>query len=72
MTGVAQEGAGVCKHSHKTAQHAVAGKIRQLLAHTGAVIIEPPCAALLELTGHTTALKTGKDSGNGSIVIGIQ
>ena len=62
MSGVGEEASGVGKHAHKTGQITKVCKGGHLLDHAGLVIIEPPCATLLDLCNSGRILEAADNS----------
>ena len=72
MTRVGQEGAGIGKHAHKVAQHALVSQSRELLAHTDLVVVEPPGRAVLDLAGGRSLLEAAYHGIDHGVVDGVQ
>ena len=71
MSGVGQEAPGVCQHSYKTGKISEVGKGNHLVLHACLVVIEPPCAALLNFCYSGGILEAAQNGSDGLIVIGI-
>ena len=72
MTGVAEERARVGQHADERAERAARGKVGELGTHTVQIVVEPPCAALLDASDLSAALKTARDGNERGVVDGIQ
>ena len=72
MSCIRQEASGIGQHADETGKVSKGSKGGHLLLHTGLVVIEPPCAALLNLCNSGGILEASKDSTDGLIVVGIQ
>ena len=71
MSGVGKETSGVGQHTDEVSKASQVSERGHLLGHAGLVIVEPPCGALLDLTGELL-LETADDGSDGSIIIWIQ
>lgn len=72
MSGVRQEASGVGQHADEAGEISQVGEGNHLILHTGLVIVEPPCASLLNLGNGGGILETAEDGADGLIVVGIQ
>lgn len=57
MSCIRQKASGICQHSHKITEKSQVGKGCHLIDHPLLVVIEPPCASLLDLSYDTGILK---------------
>ena len=71
VSGVGQEASGVCQHSDEAGQIAKSCQGGHLFLHAGLVVIEPPCAALLNLCDSGGILEAAEDGSDGLVVVGI-
>ena len=72
VSGVGQEASGICQHTDKTGKISEVGKGNQLILHACFMVIEPPCAALLNLGYSGGILEAAQNGADGLVVTGIQ
>ena len=72
MSCIRQKASGICQHSHKITEKSQVGKGCHLIDHPLLVVIEPPCASLLDLSYDTGILETSDDRSDGCIIVWIQ
>ncbi len=58
MSGIGEKTSGISEHTNKIPQKPQIGKGGHLLCHPCFVIVEPPCAALLDLACCSCLLET--------------
>lgn len=71
MSGVGQKASGICQHTYKAGQVSKVGKRDHLILHAGLMIVEPPSAALLNLSNGCRILEAAEDCADGLVVIRI-
>ena len=72
MSGVGEEASGVGEHSHESGEVSEVCKGDHLILHAGLVIVEPPCAALLNLGHCGRILEAAENGADSLVVVGIQ
>lgn len=72
MSGIGEETPGIRQHSDEAGEVPQICKGGQLVGHALFMVIEPPCASLLDFCCHGGILETAKDGADGGIVVGIQ
>ena len=72
MAGIRQEAPGIGQHADKVTQNTQIAKAGQLFDHAGLIVIKPPCAAVLDLSGNLRALECAHDGIQKGVVTGIQ
>ena len=72
MSCIRQKASGICQHSHKITEKSQVGKGCHLIDHTLLVVIEPPCASLLNLSCNASILEASDDRSDCCIVVWIQ
>ena len=72
MPGVGEEASGVCQHADKAGEVSEVCEGDHLILHAGLVIVEPPCAALLDLRARRGILETAEDRADRLVVVRVQ
>ena len=72
MPGVGQEAPGIRQHPYEAGEVAQVRQGYQLFPHADFVVVEPPCAALLDLGHGAGVLEAADDGADGLVVVGVQ
>ena len=72
MARIGQEASGVGQHSYEVAENAEVCQRGHLLDHAGLIVVEPPCAALLDLADRRGILEAADDGADRRVVHRIQ